>query len=177
MYELAIYLLKNFDHIEKNDLPNGLINPRGYVLVFLPGLLEIEQMHQMITNDETDRLVSPFFFFFCFAFHICLHFKVDKLTLTWIDSTSISLTTFYVAKFSLMFYIFNRELKDITCLFSLSIYLRLWKIFQFKFQVSVFFALCLKERILQKIRHHLMYLVRMISVESVLFYNSFSIQK
>ncbi|CAH0391453.1 unnamed protein product [Bemisia tabaci] len=55
MYELAIYLLKNFDHIEKNDLPNGLINPRGYVLVFLPGLLEIEQMHQMITNDETDR--------------------------------------------------------------------------------------------------------------------------
>ncbi|XP_064368091.1 ATP-dependent RNA helicase TDRD9 [Dromaius novaehollandiae] len=60
MYDVAVSLIQSFDELEmKSNRENktlGFMSERGSVLVFLPGLAEINYMHMSLTNTLNKRL-------------------------------------------------------------------------------------------------------------------------
>ncbi|XP_064420872.1 ATP-dependent RNA helicase TDRD9 [Latimeria chalumnae] len=61
VYEVAISLIKDFDALEAKELGNekkssSFIAHRGSVLIFLPGLAEINYLHELLTNVVHNRL-------------------------------------------------------------------------------------------------------------------------
>ncbi|KAE8586841.1 hypothetical protein XENTR_v10021777 [Xenopus tropicalis] len=61
MYEVATSLIHLFDEMEKEELKKGKMSHKAYiesnsVLVFLPGLMEINYMHELFTNMVQKRL-------------------------------------------------------------------------------------------------------------------------
>ncbi|OCT68434.1 hypothetical protein XELAEV_18039735mg [Xenopus laevis] len=61
MYEVATSLIHLFDEMEKEELKQGRMSRKDYiesnsVLVFLPGLMEINYMHELFTNMVQKRL-------------------------------------------------------------------------------------------------------------------------
>ncbi|KAM8921066.1 ATP-dependent RNA helicase TDRD9 [Pelodytes ibericus] len=61
MYDVATHLIQLFDDMEKDDLEQKKKNPKSVtepnsVLIFLPGLLEINYMHELFTSMVQKRL-------------------------------------------------------------------------------------------------------------------------
>lgn len=71
IYCLARELIKHFDHIDKQDSDMGQssqICDRGSVLVFLPGIFEIETMQRILKNDKCSKTFDI----------ICLHSTIPR---------------------------------------------------------------------------------------------------